>query len=202
MNAVRGDRFPLPPAGYQPAERFQYPKIKLQIAALVVLALVTPSLLALVWVLQRPSAESPLVLVSGGIDLLPIVGTVLATTTVHELVHGAAYRLLGYRVTFGVSGHLLAAYAAAFDQWQTRNHNLIVALAPLVALTGILLPMLAVESRVVVLVAVTALMMNTAGAVGDLYLAWRLLRMPRATLLYDIDVKTMLIYRHGVESVE
>ena len=132
---------------------------------------------------------------SGVVDLAPVVVTVLATTTIHELLHGVAYRLLGYRVAFGVSGHLLAAYAAAFDQWQTRNHNLVVALAPLVALTGILVPLLAVRNRVVVLVAVTALMMNTAGAVGDINLAWRLLGMPRTTLLYDRDFKTMLIYQ-------
>jgi hypothetical protein len=195
MVTVQDDRFPQPPAGYQPAELFQYPKLKLQIAALLVLALVAPLLLALVWVLQRRPPERPFVLVSGVMDLLPVVVTVLATTTIHELLHGAAYQLLGYRVTFGVSGHLLAAYAAAFDQWQTRNHNLIVALAPLVALTGTLVPLLAVKNRVVVLVAVTVLMMNTAGGVGDVYLAWRLLRMPRATLLYDRDVKTMLVYR-------
>jgi hypothetical protein len=195
MVIVQDDRFPQPPAGYQPAERFRYPKLKLQIAALVVLVLITPLSLALVWVLQHRPPERPFVLVSGVVDLLPVVVTVLATTTIHELIHGVAYRLLGYRVTFGVSGHLLAAYAAAFDQWQTRNHNLVVALAPLVALTGILVPLLAVRNRVVVLVAVTALMMNTAGAVGDIYLAWRLLRMPRATLLYDRDVKTMLIYQ-------
>ena len=195
MVTAQDDRFPQPPAGYRPAVLFQYPKLKLQVAALVVLVLLTPLLLALVWVLQRRPAERPFALVNGAVDLLPVAVTVLATTTIHELVHGAAYRLLGYRVTFGMSRHLLAAYAAAFGQWQTRVHNLIVALAPLVALTGILLPLLTLKNRVVVLVAVTALMMNTAGAVGDMYLAWRLLRMPRATLLYDKDVKTMLVYR-------
>jgi hypothetical protein len=194
MVEAQGDRFPQPPAGYQPAVQLEYPKLKLQVAALVVLLLITPLLLTLVWALQHRYAENPLALVSGGVDLLPVVVTVLATTTIHELIHGAAYQLLGYRVSFGMSGHLLAAYAAAFDQWQTRNHNLIVALAPLVALSAVFFPLLAVRNRAVVLVAVTALMMNTAGAVGDLYLIWRLLRMPRAALLYDRDVKTMLIY--------
>ena len=109
MALVQDDRFPQPPAGYQPAERFQYPRLRLQVAALAVLALTTPVLLFSVWVLQRGSAARPFVLVSGGMDLLPIAVTALATTTVHELVHGATYRLLGYRVTFGVSRHLLAA---------------------------------------------------------------------------------------------
>jgi hypothetical protein len=195
MVTAQDERFPQSPAGYQPALRFQYPKLKLQVAALAVLALIAPLLFLFVWVLHQQRGARPFVLVSGGLDLLSMVITVLATTLVHELVHGAAYRLLGYRVTFGVSGHLLAAYAAAFDQWQTRDHNLVVALAPLVVLTAILVPVLAARNRVLVLVAVTALMMNTAGAVGDMYLVWHLLRMPRATLLYDIDAKTMLVYQ-------
>jgi hypothetical protein len=194
MGMVQDDRFPPPPAGYQPAVLFQYPKVKLQIAALIVLAVMTPSLLFLVWAVQRQPLGRLFVMVNGVVELLPVVVTVLAITTVHELVHGAAYQLLGYRVTYGVSRHLLAAYAAAFGQWQTRDHNLIVALAPLVSLTGVFLPLLTVESRAMVLVAITALMMNAAGAVGDIYLAWRLLKMPRATMLYDMDVRTMLVY--------
>ena len=194
MDDLQKDRFPQRPAGYQSAIRLQYPKLKLQIAALIVLALATPLFLLLVWVLNRQPAGTPFVLVSGPLDLLPVAVTVLATTLVHEGIHGVAYRLLGYRVTFGVSRHLLAAYAAAFDQWQSRTHNLIVALAPLVVLTGILLPFLAVNNRAAVLAALAALMVNTAGAVGDLYLAWRLLRMPRGTLLYDKDDETMLVY--------
>jgi hypothetical protein len=193
MDTVQDDGFPGPPAGYQPAVLLQYPKLKLQIAALVVLVLITPLFLILAWALGP--VENPIVLRNGVVELLLVVVTVLATTTIHELLHGAAYGLLGYRVTFGVSRHLLAAYAAAFDQWQTRKHNMIVALAPLVALTGVLVPLLVVKNQVVVLVGVTALMMNTAGAVGDIYLIWRLCRMPRATLLYDMDVKTMLVYQ-------
>jgi len=195
MDNLPPDRVPPPPASYHPAMPFQYPKVKLQIAALIVLALTTPLFLLLVRVLHRQAARQPFVLVSGPLDLLPVAVTVLATALIHEGIHGVAYRLLGYRVTFGLSKHLLAAYAAALDQWQTRPHNLIVALAPLVLLTGILLPLLAVRSRAVVLMALAALMMNTAGAVGDLYLAGRLLRMPRGTLLYDKDDRTMLVYR-------
>ena len=199
MTTIQDNGYPPPPAGYQPAVRFQYPKIKLQIAALVVLAVITPLILFLAWMLQRPSAERPFFIVDGFIDLIPVIVTALAITTIHELVHGLTYQLLGYKVSYGVSAHLFAAYAAAFKQWQKRNHNLAVALAPLVILTGLFLPMLAIQNRVVVLVAVTALMMNTAGAVGDMYLCWQLLRMPRTTLLYDMDIKTMLVYKPEVQ---
>lgn len=194
MVAAQDGRYPRPPAGYQPAALFQYPKIRLQIAALAVVAMVAPLLLTLAWVLRTPSVDRPFALVNGAADLVPVTVTVLATITVHELVHGLAYQLLGYQVSYGASLHLLAAYAAAFGQWQKRNHNLVVALAPLALLTALFAPMLAMQQRLVVLIAATALMMNTAGAVGDVYLCWRLLAMPRGTLLYDVDVMTMLVY--------
>ncbi|MCP4538669.1 MAG: DUF3267 domain-containing protein [Chloroflexi bacterium] len=199
MTTIQDDRYPRPPVGYQSAVLFQYPKIKLQIAALVVLAVITPLILFLTWMLQHPSVDRPFVTVNSVTDLLPAIVTALSITTIHELVHGLTYQLLGYQVSYGVSVHLFAAYAAAFRQWQARNHNLVVALAPLVILTGLFLPMLAIQNRVVVLVAVTALMMNTAGAVGDMYLCWRLLRMPCTTLLYDMDIKTMLVYKPEIE---
>jgi hypothetical protein len=183
---------PKPPDGYRPAVQFEYPKMQLQVAAIVVLVFTAPLWLVLAWVLQRQQTAN--LFVGTAADLVLILVTVLVTTAVHELVHGGAYRLLGYRVTFGISGHLFAVYAAAFGQWQTRNHNLVVALAPLVVLTLALVPLLAIQSHAAALVGLTALLMNTGGAVGDFYLAWRLLGLPRSALLYDVDPKTMLVF--------
>jgi hypothetical protein len=194
MGDPQSNQFPPAPPGYQPASRFEYPTVKLQVAALLVLAAITPILLLVAGVLHPQLARDSFARWNDGISLLIVIGTVIATAVVHELVHGVAYKLLGYKVTFGVSRRLLAAYAAAFGQWQKRNHNIIVALAPLVVLTGVFSPLLLTRSREVLLVAVATLMMNTAGATGDLYLTWRLMQMPKATLLHDVDIKTMLIY--------
>jgi hypothetical protein len=194
MSKLNLHSYPDPPVGYRPAVQFHYPKLKLQIAALGVVVLVLPVLLFLAWIGQgRPAG-----LFLGGIsqprDVLVALVTVVSITIIHEWVHGLAYRLLGYRVVYGASLHLGAAYAAAFGQWQTRDHNAVVALAPLVMLTLALAPLLLVPHPTVALAAIAALLMNIGGAVGDVYLAWRLLRLPRAALLYDVDVKTMLIY--------
>lgn len=194
MDDAQASQFPPAPPGYEPAVRFEYPTLKLQIAALLVLAAVTPLLLLVAGVLHPQLAWDSFVRWNDGISLMIVIVTVVATAILHEFVHGVAYKLLGYKVTFGVSRRLVAAYAAAFGQWQTRNHNIIAALAPLVVLTGIFSPLLATHSREVLLIAVATLMMNTAGATGDLYLTWRLLQMPKTTLLHDVDIKTMLIY--------
>ncbi len=194
MTSAPNDLYPKPPAGYQPAALFQYPTAKLQTAALIVFVLAIPPLLALTQALQCQLGGKSLVGLQGAQDLAMALATVLATTVVHELVHGGVYRWLGYRVCFGVSRHLLAAYAAVFGQWQTRDHNVIAALGPIVGLTAILFPALCVANQTVALLGLIGLLMNISGSVGDVYLVWRLLNMPRRTLLYDVDVKTMLVY--------
>jgi hypothetical protein len=183
---------PPPPAGYRPAERFRYPKVALQVAAIAVLLLATPLLLILTGFLQGRAGGITFVASVG--DFALVVLTVVVTVVVHELVHGLAYQLFGYRVTYGASWQLMAAYAGAFGQWQRRNHNIIVALAPLLALNVLMLPLLASASSTLVLVGFAAILFNTGGAVGDIYLTWRLLRLPPASLLYDADPQTMLIY--------
>jgi hypothetical protein len=97
-------------------------------------------------------------------------------------------------VSFGINIFLAEAHTAAFEQWQTRNHNVIVALGPLVVLTALFLPMLCVPNEDIVLAGLIGALMNIGGSVGDIYLAYRLLRMPRRTLLYDVNAKTMLVY--------
>jgi len=57
-----------------------------------------------------------------------------------------------------------------------------------------MLPLLAVPNHYVASVAFSVLLTNTPGAVGDLHLAWQLLRLPRQTLLYDIDPTRMLVF--------
>ncbi len=191
---TKSNVYPSPPAGYQVPIRFEYPKIKLQIASIAVLFIVTPVLLFLTWFLQGQPTTFPLQ-ISQIQDLVVVIVTLVITITVHELIHGLVYRSFGYQVKYGVSLHLFAAYAGAFGQWQKRNHNLIVALAPLVSLTVLLGPLLSIPNQSSMLIVFTALLFNIGGAVGDIYLTWRLLRLPQNALLYDMDEATMLIYR-------
>ncbi len=182
--------YPPPPYGYQPAIRFEYPRTFLQIAAITLVIVLLPFLYTLTWLLQGQIPHFQ----AGFIELIIITTTIVITVIVHELIHGLTYQLLGYRVNYGTNLRLLAAYAAAFKQFQQRNHNLFVALAPLFVLTILLVPLLTIQNTWVVLIAFTAILFNCSGAVGDLYLSWRLLRLPPTTLMYDVDETTMLIY--------
>ncbi|MDM8519149.1 DUF3267 domain-containing protein [Anaerolineales bacterium HSG6] len=184
--------YPTQPDGYLPAIQFVYPKIILNLAAILLMVTTIPILLVISWLLR---GLPPDFLRLNHIWELPLIIVVLiATITVHELVHGLTYQWLGYRVSYGVSWHLFAAYAAAFGQFQTRNHNLLTALTPLFGLTMLLMPLLAVSHPTIALLGFLAILFNISGSVGDIYLAWRLLNLPSKTLMYDQDVTTMLIY--------
>ena len=118
----------------------------------------------------------------------------MMTTIIHELIHGGVLRSYEYRVAYGVSWRLLVAYAAAFGQFQQRNHALVNALAPLIIITTATVPLLLVPNHYVALAACIALLTNTTGAVGDMYMIWQLLWLPRETLLYEVDPGQVLIF--------
>ncbi len=192
MDMIEQSTLPISPPGYQPPIPFTYPKGLLQLLGIAIILAVTPLLIYLTWRLQGNSTEWLTLFNVRHIPLMFV--TILLTIIIHELIHGMTYKLLGYQVRYGVSLHLAAAYAGAFGQWQQRHHNIMVALAPLIVMTLILIPLLAASTQSIVLIAFTALLFNSSGAVGDLYLTWRLLRLPPTTLLYDVDTKTMLLF--------
>lgn len=186
--------YPKPPAGYQPAVLLKYPTLRLNVAAVVLFVLAIPPLCVFTVFLQYKLHWEPIKIPYNVPESVIILVMVLATTTAHELVHGGVYRLLGYRVSFGINIFLAEAHTAAFEQWQKRNHNIIVALGPLVVLTALFVLLLCVPNEDIVLAGLIGSLMNIGGSVGDIYLTYRLLRMPRRTLLYDMDAKTMLVY--------
>ncbi|MCP4427500.1 MAG: DUF3267 domain-containing protein [Chloroflexi bacterium] len=184
--------FPDPPPGYAPAVRFEYPKRPLQITGTIFALILMPSLLFLTTWLNDSGLSG--VFDKGLLGVVIMVSTIAITILAHELTHGLVYQLLGYQVTYGADLKLMAAYAAAFGQFQKRSHNLLVALAPLIVLTPLFVALLNAANTTITLIAYTGLLFNTSGAVGDLYLTWRLLRWPSGSLLYDVDPATMLVY--------
>jgi hypothetical protein len=179
---------PAPPDGYQPAYEFTYPKRTLSLAGAGLLVVVVPLLIGLTWSIN----STPLFFEPADLLLLLIITPI--TILLHEFIHGIAFWLYGYRVTYGVAWELAAAYAGAFHQLQKRNDMLVIALTPLVVLTTLCLCLLMASSRILSIGALMATILNIGGAVGDLYLVWRLLRLPRATLLYDVDAHHMFIF--------
>ncbi|WP_284009237.1 DUF3267 domain-containing protein [Haloarcula pelagica] len=190
---------PAAPDGYGDPEEFHY---SLPIMLALILLLVGPALFVfgtLLWdgqgaaladffgvtVTDDAGFEATIPIAIGGV----FVAAVVVVTVLHELVHGLVFRLQGYRVSYGAAPQLGAFYAAAFHQFQARNDTILVGIAPLIVLDALLVPLFFVPIPVVAVFAFVAVLFNTLGAAGDIYLLARLLRMPRGTLLYDSDIR-------------
>lgn len=105
----------------------------------------------------------------------------------HELVHAAAMRLSGtQKVNFGFTG--LYAFAGSADYYD-RPHYILIALAPIVV-WGVVLGLLCALVPpawfwVVYIIQVT----NISGAAGDLYITYRMAKLPPDLLVQDSGVR-------------
>lgn len=122
-----------------------------------------------------------------------LVGLTAAYIGLHEAVHGAFFWIFtGARPRFAV--YWTHAYAAAPEWYIPRIPFLITTLAPLVfiSLAGLFVLRYAPQSWL--LPAWYILTMNVSGAIGDLLVAYLLLRMPPTGLVQDCgDVITFYL---------
>ncbi|ESP88933.1 DUF3267 domain-containing protein [Candidatus Halobonum tyrrellensis] len=198
---------PDPPAGYGPPWRFAYPAlgVNLLAATLTVVSLAGFGWLALAlrradllaWVVVTDTPDG-VVLNLGGVAVAFVVGFLLAVP-LHEAVHGAVATAFGYRVSYGVATNVGGVYAAAFGQFQPREHLIPVALAPLVVLDAVGVALVAFAPAPVAAGAVGALVVNTSGAAGDLYATTVALRTPPGTLFYDVDMRNSYVFEPAGE---
>ncbi|ELZ16053.1 hypothetical protein C477_16205 [Haloterrigena salina JCM 13891] len=195
---------PPTPEGYNDPYQFEYSKLPLTLTGIVLTIVFTVVYGWLLIQLQGPEALFFVFEVedeegiSMGFDLIrmavPLVVAFLTVAVVHELLHGVVFQRYGYDVNYGVWWRFGAVYAAVFHQFHSREHNLRVGIAPLVIFTALCLPLLAVPCPLVATSALFALVLNTAGSVGDLYALWRFYRMPQGTVFYDINMNDMYVF--------
>lgn len=129
----------------------------------------------------------------GLLSLALIFGVIV----VHELIHGAAMKRYGGdpEYGYGVAQFVLPYAYATSDESFTRNQFIVIALAPLVLLTGVLFS-IAVYFQWSLLLLPLAL--NVGGAIGDLWMTRLLLRYPDT--IYVVD-KTTELEIYGDDSV-
>jgi hypothetical protein len=105
---------------------------------------------------------------------------------IHELIHAAAFVLLGGNPYFGAKLPY-ALYCGAKNQLFRRNQYFVVGLAPLIVITlaGIIFILI---SPVLASYTLFALIGNFSGAAGDIWVVRKLLRKPRSILVEDTEV--------------
>jgi hypothetical protein len=100
----------------------------------------------------------------------------------HEAVHGLVARLLGARPRYGLGQGF--AYTT-FEKPVSRDEYLAIGLAPLVVLSGLGLGLLRGAPELAGQT-LTLLVGNASGAAGDLWVAWRVLSLPREARVRDL----------------
>jgi len=117
------------------------------------------------------------------------VGIIAATVILHEAVHGLMFLVLGGKPRFGVKligGFFPVVYASATGSLLSRNHYLLVGLAPVLALTPLfLLTGMLVRDDGIAIIALTTMAMNIASSIGDLMVAWKIRQHGSRTLFED-----------------
>ena len=201
---AKGVSPPPTPEGYSEPYQFEYPKVLVTLAAMVVTVV---SAVVYGWLLLQfqgtevlgvvfeTTAEDEItVVLQLGVVGVPMLFAFLTVAVFHELLHGVVYQRYGYDVNYGVYWRFGAVYAAVFNQFHSREHNLRVGIAPLVIITAICLPLLAVPIPLVATVAFFVLVLNTGGAMADMYALWRFYRMPQGTLFYDVNIDNQYVF--------
>lgn len=126
---------------------------------------------------------------AAGIAVLALSAVVIV---VHELVHAAVIRYYGGDVSFGVG---LAQFVLPYAYVTTthrldRNRFVAVALAPLVVITLVGVPLMVLFEAPVLVV---PLAVNAGGAIGDLWMVGILLRYPPHVVVED-SVTGLTVY--------
>ena len=110
----------------------------------------------------------------------------LITAVLHEGAHGAAMRMCGARPTYGIIPTPLMFYATSPGFAYTRAQYIWVGVAPLLGVDLLLTLAMVLTSGLTGLVVLAMLFsLNTAGAVGDLWILSILLRFPSHAYVVD-----------------
>lgn len=179
--AARGPRREPPEVpGYRLLAWERIPLGRVSVIGLVSLPVWFVLFAALTGLLGGPSEVEVQFTLSGLV--IGLLVCLIGVPVLHEAVHGLVAMLAGARPRYGLG----PGYAyTTFDEPVGRGAYLAIGLAPLIVLSvlGVALQLL-----VPAIIGVTqlALVVNAAGAVGDLWMAWRLRTVPADALIYDL----------------
>ncbi len=179
------------PAGYREAYALRLSSSSRAVVGLNLgaIALLVPAIALFVWpAAARGFIAQDLVftLTVTLVDALILIGATVGVVLTHEVVHGLVMQAFGARPRYGIKWELLAAYATAAGHLFRRDQFLLVALAPLLTLTPLLwLAAWWAPAGTLWMALALAGILNTVGAVGDLFMSWKALAHPRTALVLD-----------------
>ena len=116
---------------------------------------------------------------------LSIVGIVL-TLILHELTHGLAMQMFGASPKYGIIWRGLMLYATSPGYAYRRNNYVVIALAPFVFISVlVVLGMLVLQGTAWVVLLAICGVVNASGAVGDMWITIIVLRYAATAYIMD-----------------
>ena len=116
---------------------------------------------------------------------LSIVGIVL-TLILHELTHGLVMQMFGAKPKFGIIWKGLMLYATSPGYAYHRNNYVVIALAPFVFISVlVVLGMLVLQGTAWVVLLAICGVVNASGAVGDMWITMIVLRYAATAYVMD-----------------
>lgn len=170
---------PPDPPGWRRIAQERIPIERLTVIVFATIPLWTALFVLVLW-LTRPGE---LRIEIGLLDIIIALTLILAgVPLLHEGLHGLAAWLVGVRPSYGFE--LRHAYTT-FTGLVSRGAYLFIGLAPLVGITVGGLAWLALVPFAPGFT-LLVLIVNAAGSVGDLWIAWRVLKLPPGVRIYDL----------------
>lgn len=127
--------------------------------------------------------------------LIAVIVVLVVTFGLHEALHGLAIRWYGHKPRFGIALEKGVMYATTDNALFPRNQFIAVALAPLVVMTLLGMILMVFLPDRLAYYAGLIVVLNAAGAIGDLWMTAEVLRYPPDTLVRD-EADSIRIYVH------
>jgi hypothetical protein len=122
----------------------------------------------------------------GLVELILIIAGILLALVVHELTHGMAMQMYGAKPQYGALWKQMMFYATAPGFAFARNHYIVIALAPLIFISIlVVLGMWLLQGTLWVALLGICGIMNASGAVGDMWITALVLRYPATAYVMD-----------------
>lgn len=156
---------------------------RLSVVAVVLLPVWIFFFLAIVGLLGgRDSFEFDLDLAGMITGVVGLVLVVIGVTVVHEVIHGLAGQLQGARPAFGVGPGF--AYTTFFEPINKAGF-MVIGISPLIVISIACVAIALLVPSLAGWMVVTAVF-NATGAIGDLWMVWRIARSPRSAKFQDL----------------
>lgn len=169
--------------GYQKLRMERLAIGRLSIVAIVLLPVWTFVFMAIVGLLGgRQSFSMELDLAGLITAALGLILVLVLVTLVHEAVHGLAGLAQGARPAFGIGPGF--AYTTFF-QPINRVSFLVIGISPLIVISIICVAIALLIPSLAGWMIFTAVF-NATGAIGDIWMIWRVLRAPRGAVFFDL----------------